>query len=380
MRTVPSKSVRWGFTLIELLVVISIVGLLIALLLPAVQAAREAARRIQCTNNLKQIGLAFHNYHQRHGTFPPGAIVQAGKNFSGPYSSMLQWNALILLDLDAGPVYNAINFGLAAGQGGTDNGAHFTTWMSIPNTFLCPSDGKNGSPPGYMPYDDRSDTGPFGNPRGQGTAYPPPIDPAIGQTVAVVPVTNYAYSWGDNCAGCGLGSNLPWEHRPGEPTPPGGSRIGWPGYWGTSYPDGFEAGRLRGFADYRTMQATGIAGVTDGTSNTILVGEVLPVADGDNNFWTSPGALAGTTIPLGWDTESGDPTLPTCRNQFQRPWAPLNCRFSAAAKGFVSRHPGGASFLFADGSVHFLKKGIDHVTYNALGSRSGGEVISSDSY
>ena len=160
----------------------------------------------------------------------------------------------------------------------------------------------------------------------------------------------------------------------------GGSRIGWPGYWGTNYSDGFEAGRLRGFADYRTMQAAGIAGVTDGTSNTILVGEVLPGADGDNNFWTSPGALAGTTIPLGWDTESGDPTLPTCRNQFQRPWAPLNCRFSAAAKGFVSRHPGGANFLFADGSVHFLKKGIDHVTYNALGSRDGGEVISSDSY
>jgi prepilin-type processing-associated H-X9-DG protein len=69
-----------------------------------------------------------------------------------------------------------------------------------------------------------------------------------------------------------------------------------------------------------------------------------------------------------------------CRNQFQRPWAPLNCRFSATAKGFVSRHPGGAGFLFADGSVHFLKKGIDHAAYNALGSRNGGEVIRADSY
>jgi prepilin-type processing-associated H-X9-DG protein len=231
-----------------------------------------------------------------------------------------------------------------------------------------------------MPYDDRSDSGPFGNPHGQGSAYPPPINPATGQTVPVIPVTNHACSWGDNCAGCGLGSNLPWKHVPGAAIPPGGARIGWPGYWGTNYSDGFEAGRLRGFADYRTMQAAGFAGVTDGTSHTILVGEVLPGGDGDNNFWTSPGALAGTTIPLGWDTESGDPTLPSCRNQFQRPWAPLNCRFSAAAKGFVSRHPGGAGFLFADGSVHFLKKGIDHVTYNALGSRNGGEVISSDSY
>jgi prepilin-type N-terminal cleavage/methylation domain-containing protein/prepilin-type processing-associated H-X9-DG protein len=371
---------RRAFTLIELLVVLAIIGILIALLLPAVQGAREAGRRIQCVNNLKQIGLAFHNYHQRHAIFPPGAIVQGGGTFSGPYSSMLQWTALLLLDLDAGPLYNSINFGLAAGQGGIDNGAFFTAWMSAPAIFLCPSDGENESPRGYRPYDDRSGSGPFANPHGQGTAYPPPIDPATGRTVPVVPVTNYAYSWGDNCAGCGLGSNLPWEHVPGAPVTPGGARIGWPGYWGTNYSDGFEAGRLRGFADYRTMQAARIAGVTDGTSQTILVGEVLPSADGDNHLWTSPGAMAGTTIPLGWDTESGDPALPNCRNQFQRPGAPLNCRFSAAAKGFVSRHPGGVNFLFADGSVRFLKKGIAHVTYNALGSRNGGEVISNDSY
>jgi prepilin-type N-terminal cleavage/methylation domain-containing protein/prepilin-type processing-associated H-X9-DG protein len=378
MKTSSEKRHRPGFTLIELLVVISIIGLLVALLLPAIMSAREAARRIQCTNNLKQIGLAFHNYGQRHGNFPPGAIVQRGGNVSGPYSSMLQWNALILQDLEAAPLYNAINFGLAAGQGGADNGAHYTTWMSLPGTFLCPSDGNNGSPPGYRPYDDRNDAGPFGNPWGQGTAYPPPIDPATGKNVLVVPITNYAYSWGDNCAGCGLGSKLPWEHEPGRSLPPGQPRIGWPGYWGTSYSDGFEAGRLRGFADYQTVQSAGFASVTDGLSHTILVGEVLPNADADNNFWTSPGAVAGTTIPLGWDTESGDPYLPSCRNQFQQPGAPLNCRFSAAAKGFSSRHPGGASFLFADGSVHFLKGSINHVTYNALGSRNGGEVISDD--
>ena len=380
MRADPRKPVQRGMTLIELLVVITIIGLLIALLLPAVQSARESARRIQCTNNLKQLGLAFHNYLQDHNVFPPGAIVQGGATFSGPYSSMLQWTVFTLPHLEAGNLYNSINFGLAAGQGGGDNGAFYTAWMSVPNVFLCPSDGKNGSPPGYMPYDDRSDTGPFGNPRGQGSAYPPPINPATGLTAAVVPVSNYAYSWGDNCAGCGLGSNLPWEHVPGAPIPPGGPRIGWPGYWGTNYSDGFESGRLRGFADYRTRQTVAVASVTDGMSNTILVGEVLPNADGDNNLWTSPGALAGTTIPLGWDTESGDPSLPNCRNQWQKPTAPLNCRTSAAAKGFVSRHPGGANFLFADGSVHFLMKSIDHVTYNALGSRNGGEVISGGSF
>ncbi|MGE3822172.1 MAG: DUF1559 domain-containing protein [Isosphaeraceae bacterium] len=380
MSDFPSGSMRRGFTLIELLVVIVIIGLLVALVLPAAQAAREAARRIQCVNHLKQIGLAFHNYHQRHGLFPPAAIVQGGGGFSGPYSSQLQWTALLLLDLDAAPLYHSINFGLAAGQGGADDGAFHTAWTSAPGLFLCPSDGQGESPRGYRPYDDRSASGPFSRPDGQGSAYPPPIDPANGRTTPVVPVTNYAYSWGDNCAGCGLGSDLPWEHAPGAPVAPGEPRIGWPGYWGTSYSDGYEAGRLRGFADYRTMRVVGLAGVPDGASQTILIGEVLPAGNSDNHLWTSPGAMAGTTIPLGWDTAGGDPALPNCRNQFQRPEAPLNCRNSAAAKGFASRHPGGAHFAFVDGSARFLRKGVHHAIYNALGSRDGGEVIGDGVY
>ena len=187
-------------------------------------------------------------------------------------------------------------------------------------------------------------------------------------------------SWGDNCAGCGLGSNLPWEHVPGAVVPLGQPRIGWPGYWGTSYSDGFDSGRLRGFADYSTMQTASIASVTDGTSNSILVGETVPIQDANNAFWTSTGSASGTTIPLGWNTNTSQPPLQTATVCGNRSTAPLGCRYSSAAKGFKSLHPGGCNLLFADGSVHFLKSSINIVTYAALGSRNGGEVVSSDAY
>src|SRR5262249_41233588 len=109
---------RSRFTLIELLVVIAIIAVLIALLLPAVQAAREAARRAQCVNNLKQIGLALHNYHSVSNTFPPGAVVAFGKD-PGQADATTTWNnwsasALLLNYLEQTNIYNAINFNIAA--------------------------------------------------------------------------------------------------------------------------------------------------------------------------------------------------------------------------------------------------------------------------
>src|SRR4051794_4598815 len=117
-----------GFTLIELLVVIAIIGVLVALLLPAVQMAREAARRSQCSNNLKQMGLAIHNYHDSIGAIPPGSM-----NGWGPLTHMLPY-------LELGVVYNAINFSFSASQeqgNGQRNGTAWTTQISV---FLCPSD------------------------------------------------------------------------------------------------------------------------------------------------------------------------------------------------------------------------------------------------
>jgi prepilin-type processing-associated H-X9-DG protein len=252
----------------------------------------------------------------------------------------------------------------------------------VPTVFLCPSDGEhdNGTRPWAGPYSSG-----YPNPLGQSPAWDPPIDPRTGQTSNKVPIINYAISWGDNYAGGSLMGGLPWETNPNVTTlPPGVPRIGYHGYWGTRYglPGGFTlgTGELRGFGDYATMQIVPIASVRDGTSNTILVGEVLPLADANNAFWTSTGCASGTTVPLGWDSNSFPAQDPSCNGNWQGASAPLGCRYAASAKGFVSRHPGGANFLFADGSVRFLKKSINHVVYNALGSRKGGEAISADAF
>ena len=357
-----TRGVR-GFTLIELLVVIAIIAVLIALLLPAVQAAREAARRAQCVNNLKQIGVALHNYLGTNGSFPTGGIYSTANAWSGN-ENRLSWRALILPQLEGKNVYDSINLNVSFGSSGTAPGAQFTAYNTLNNSWLCPSDGTNMN--GFLPV---------GGPNGQ---YPPggaTIDPSTGKPALRIPVSNYAGSFGDNYCGGPISGGLPWETYPGTNLLPGQAKIGWDGYWGTTN----NGGTLRGFFDYITLQTVQIASVTDGTSNTLMVGEVIPSRAADSEFWLQNGSTAGTTVPLGWNSNTYPAGTGTCTG-FNYTTTPTGCRFSTAAKGFVSMHPGGGNFLFSDGSVHFLKTSISMPTYCALGSRAGGEVVSSDAY
>jgi prepilin-type N-terminal cleavage/methylation domain-containing protein/prepilin-type processing-associated H-X9-DG protein len=370
---------RRGFTLIELLVVIGIIAVLIGLLLPAVQSIREAGRRIQCANNLKQIGLALHHYHDSFGVFPPGGItgfkprgrVMDDQTWGTIWkANWLSWRALTLPQMEQNPLYNGINFDMQADRGEVSSSL-YTLYTTVMRTWLCPSDATNGG--GLLPQ---------GGADGQwgGSS----IDPATGQPGSVTLVANYAGSFGDNYCGGPLNGGLPWETYPIDNLPPGRPRIGWHGFWGTSLgpPPNFVigGGQLRGVFDYLTLQTVRLASISDGTSNTLMVGEVIPSRRADSNFWESNGGTAGTTVPLGWNSNTFPTSDPLCENNWDGVDAPVGCRFSAAAKGFVSMHPGGANFLFADGSVKFLKNGISLATYCALGSRNGGEVVSADAY
>src|SRR5262245_58937729 len=381
MSSLSSRSWRHGFTLIELLVVTAIIAVLIGLLLPAVQAAREAARRAQCVNNLKQIGLGLTNYHDANGSFPLGGVNgrDGGRDTWASQASLLPWRALILPFMDGNPAYNAINLSVPVGQTWFDGGGSYTIWNTAFTVFLCPSDGKNGD--GFRPYAGYPPPCST-DPDGQSTTHDPPIDPISGQASTRVAISNYVGSFGDNYAGGPLNGGLPWETPPGDGLPPGQPRIGYHGYWGTDRGKDLRrgGGTLRGFFDYATNQVSGINSTTDGTSNSTIVGEALPYRVADSSFWMLIGATGGTTIPLGHNSNTFPASDPSCRCQFQSASAPLGCRYSAAAKGFASEHPGGSNFCFADGSVRFLRNGINPATYCALGSRNGGEVISADSY
>ena len=357
-----------GFTLIELLVVIAIIAVLISLLLPAVQSAREAARRAQCVNNLKQIGLALHNYMSTFDSFPVCIADSSKGDIWGADggNNLLSWRALILPQMEANNAYNAMN----TNRSMSNRADQWTAYMAINNAWICPSDDNlNGVSAGM-----RSASGVWGNyPNGN-----PPLTPA-GAPETRVPVANYQGSFGDNyCVGPLSSPQPPWE-TPINTTPaPGQPQIGFNGFWGTFFGPAFQSGQgqLRGLFSYRNqgIPTPTISSITDGTSNTVMVGETIPAQVADNNFWNHNGCTFGTSMPINWETlrvpASGTPFgIDDYKN-----------RFSYASKGAKSKHPGGVNIGFADGSVKFIKNSINLPTWAALGSKSGGEVISADAY
>ena len=293
---------RRGFTLIELLVVIAIIAILIALLLPAVQQAREAARRSQCRNNMKQLGLALHNYHDSHKVFPPNSHGNA-TNLPNGFS----WRVMILPGIDQGPLYNQFNFALRITEP-----AHLVLAQTVLSVYLCPSDPTSGVKSDLHP----NWCFPGNASAATGTASTSVCDIAGTTYDTTAAVTSY-----EGVAGLNVDSG----------------------------PGGMFRRRQDFTVKFRDM--------TDGTSNVLMVGENSPSY---NQFsaWAPSDSPIQTTHAINSQTLTCGSTICQYSTTPQLPW-PNN----SAAQSF---HEGGAHFLLGDGSVHFLSENMNITVYRQL--------------
>jgi prepilin-type N-terminal cleavage/methylation domain-containing protein/prepilin-type processing-associated H-X9-DG protein len=309
---------RRGFTLIELLVVIAIIAILIALLLPAVQQAREAARRSTCKNNLKQIGLALHNYHDAHLTFPFGG---SARYWNGGGETVFNWRVFVLPYLDQAPLYNK----MTPYFGGFENDAAKNATMASLTVFheqiipgyQCPSEPIHGILTGLSGDGDN----------GLGGVTKAAVSSYNGSSGPTSP-------WAGNCLLCTGSVCLCHD---------GGNHFG-------------ADGKVQGVMA-NNAKSTSIRDVIDGTSNTLLAGEVTQIRNGVGNAyaqWDGIWAVSSTVTGINWTARAAG-------------WR--------SGHGFASNHAGGAHFLFCDGSVHFLSESLDLATFGLLGAKADDQVI-----
>lgn len=345
-----------GFTLVELLVVIAIIGVLVSLLLPAVQAAREAARRSQCLNNLKQIGLACLNYESSKGTLPPGSFYDKfstdpnNANYAPPPGG--NYITEVMPQMELGNVTANIDrsqYFADASNTVTPN-EQIIAGLTFPS-LICPSDEKSAEPI----FTDVELSG--RNPRtacmlsyvgSMGTTIPDSVSQLSGLVtgegrvpppVAVATGCNFGTRDGTNCAICRTSAAVQCS-----------------------------TDELCGGLICRVSKGQELKAVTDGLSNTFLAGETIPWHTYFNSVFSENFVVASTVTPI----NLFEPLDPEGERSGSR-----SPRVYPLTSGFKSWHPGGALMLFGDGSVRLIQESIDYFTWNALGSHAGGETIDS---
>lgn len=319
---------RGGFTLVEVLVVIAIIGILIALLLPAVQAAREAARRSQCTNNLKQLALGIHNYEGVYKTFPSGFITNYPKSPQTLERSYWSWGALILGFIEQAPVRDQLRVGPIPLWENLGTPTGLATLQTPISTFVCPSD-----------------VGPPLNNFGAA------IDPAFATYEKRVTSdgTDRIEIAKSNYVGVACSSN--------STTPPSGDELSYGPPTGVLF----------------SNSAVRFSDITDGTSNTALLGERCYKL---RNLFIG----AGNALGFSFETTGYSSRNRSLLAALGIPYWGINQTVINANhqnRGFHSLHPGGAQFALCDGSVRFISETIDFNPNTNAGTNPYGAWIDS---
>ncbi|MCA9259426.1 MAG: DUF1559 domain-containing protein [Planctomycetales bacterium] len=316
---------RHAFTLVELLVVIAIIGVLVALFLPAIQAAREAARRTQCLNNLKQIGVAMHNFEGSRKTLPYGS----GWGSDDEDKKGL-WTTELMPYMELGNTVAGIDFDYYMDA---RHNAAFIKTLVLP-AFVCPSDERAANPI----LDFRKTEGNHNPPTAQGLWYPASMGPTIPDRCEFTPESIRS---GEVCMGCNFGTSTgacaPCRNN---------ARL-------KCRDDSLMVGVIG-----RVPYGVAFNEISDGLSNTILAGETIPWHTDWNCLFCENFPVASTHIPVNLLLENYEGE-----------------KFSYwTSSGFKSFHPGGLHLLLCDGSARFTQEAIDYYLYNGMGTRAGAEA------
>ncbi len=314
-RDVTSGRRSRGFTLVELLVVIAIIGILVALLLPAVQAAREAARRMSCGNNLKQLGLAMHNYLDTYKSLPIH-YGQGGGVAGTPYNNTnagRSWIVGILPFIEQGPLYDQIL------PGPLSLPANTTVAGTAISALLCPSDGLN-------------------------------------QDGRMAGRANVGGTWGVNNYKAVAGGNWNWGDHLNVIQPAA--------KWNNSN-NGLDRGNgvICRNGDNQPVNFVKLQAITDGTSGTLMIGEAVPAWCNHTWWWWFNGTTATCGVPLNYRKNLGTGVLSGALGDWGRNYS------------FFSQHPGGAQFTLCDASTRFVGETIDLIIYRQLATINGSEPV-----